>query len=147
MSLSKELYDFTKYIYESRSNKDNSLLDRREKYNTEARHWFFSDFYGSEIDIHSEWIKSEITVPGHTYNIQINFGGPRETPILIKPTVKYENYEFEQIFGFRSHCYNWNPEKIVSIRKRNGSEPTVNAVVITRNVNCKDEENGELRTV
>ena len=143
MSFYSEGCDFTKYICEYRSNKDNSLLDKKEKYITEARHWYFSDFKGDVNEIKGEWIKSEINVPGHTYNIQINFGGPRETPILIKPTVKYENYEFEQIFGFRSHCYNWNPEKIVSIRKRNGSEPTVNSVVITRNVNCSKNEDDD----
>jgi len=140
MSFSYKEHDFTKFIYEFRSNKYNNLLDRREKYSTEARHWFFSDFKGDVNEIQGEWIQGEITVSGHRYDIQINFGGPRETPILIKPIKKYENYEFEQIFGFSGHCQNWDSEKIVSIRKRNGSEATVNAVVITRMVQ-EDEEN------
>ena len=71
-----------------------------------------------------------------------------ENPILIKPAVKYENYEFEQIFGFRSHCSNWDPHKIVSIRKRNGSDVSINTISYeeVRYVK-KDKENGELRTV
>ena len=144
MSFYSEGCDFNKY--EIRNIKNSS--EYNTKYSTKSSLWYFSDFNGSESDIQGDWYYCEMNVPGHIYNIMVNFGGPDKTPILIKPTVKYENYEFEQIFGFRSHCSNWNPHKMVSIRKRDGSDVSINTISYEEVIYVKkDKENGELRTV
>lgn len=125
MSFYSEGCDFNKYKI---TNKENNKY--KIKYSTKASPWYFSDFNGSESDIQEDegWCYCEMHVPGHIYIIMVNFGGPDKTPILIKPTVKYENYEFEQIFGFKPHCSNWNPNKMVSIRKRDGSNVSINTI-------------------
>lgn len=80
----------------------------------------FSDYKNNDITFNFEestlisaWLSYTTS---HSFNILASKSDNPEIAVYIKPLVKYENYEFEQLFGFSSHCKDYDPNKIVAIK-------------------------------
>lgn len=50
----------------------------------------------------------------NTYQNEINVNG-NKLYCFLKPIHKYESVEFEELFGFRAHCENFDENRIIAI--------------------------------
>ena len=72
-----------------------------------------SDNHHIENNNKLSWIKCYIAVSNKTYPI---FACEISEQVYVKPFKKFKNAEFEDLFGFKMECSDYDPNKIVWIK-------------------------------
>ena len=97
-----------------------------------------------DLDINSipfEWNITYLSVArANVYcaNLKIIVFGKELLIPIFKPTEPVEVLEFEDFFGFESHCGNYNPNKIIAMLPSNvNTEFDIDVILQTENINLE----------